>query len=248
VSFTKRFLTALAFLTRVPVGRASQTPEAIGRSASLFPVVGALLGFAEVMVLWMCRRAMPPALTATVLVLTGIVLTGALHLDGLADMTDGFGGGRTRDDVLRIMRDHQIGTYGAIALIMTVLLQISAIASLIERDVAARFLVAAPAVSRWAMVLLGRRLPYARTDAGLGRALTDHVRDRDVWESTALALAIAIVASQWSGLVSIGLTLAVTVAIGFVCRRRIGGVTGDTLGATAVLCETVVLVAAVAQS
>jgi adenosylcobinamide-GDP ribazoletransferase len=146
------------------------------------------------------------------------------------------------------MRDHQIGTYGAIALIMTVLLQISAIASLIERDVAGRFLVAAPALSRWAMVLLGRRLPYARSDAGLGRVLTDHVRDRDVWESTALAIAIAAVVARWSGLVSIALTLAVTVAIGCACWQRIGGVTGDTLGANAVLCETMVLVAAVAQS
>jgi adenosylcobinamide-GDP ribazoletransferase len=245
---TERLLTALAFLTRIPVRNASGTPEAIGRSASLFPVVGALLGFAEVIVLWMCRRAMPPTLTATVIVLSGIVLTGSLHLDGLADMTDGFGGGRTRDDTLRIMRDHQIGTYGAIALVMTVLLQISAIASLIERDVAGRFLVAAPALSRWAMVLLGRRLPYARPDAGLGRVLTDHVRDRDVWESTALAIVIATVVARWSGLVSIALTLAVTAAIGFVCWRRIGGVTGDTLGANAVLCETMVLVAAVAQS
>jgi cobalamin 5'-phosphate synthase/cobalamin synthase len=248
VLLTERFLTALAFLTRIPVRGANQTPEAIGRSASLFPAVGALIGFAEVIVLWVCRRAMPPALTAAAIVLTGIVLTGALHLDGLADMTDGFGGGRTRDDVLRIMRDHQIGTYGAIALIMTLLLQTSAIATLIERDVAGRFLVAAPAVSRWAMVLLGRRLPYARTDAGLGRALTDHVRDRDVWESTALALAIATVAGGWSGLVSVALTLAVTAAIAFVCWQRIGGVTGDTLGANAVLCETMVLVAAVAQS
>ena len=241
------FLTALAFLTRIPVRSAIWTPEAIGRSAAMFPVVGALVGVAEVLILWMCRRVMPPTLTATVIVLTGIVLTGALHLDGLADMADGFGGGRTRDDVLRIMRDHQIGTYGAIALIMTLLLQISAIASLIERDAAARFLVVAPAASRWAMVLLGRRLPYARPEPGLGRALTDHVRDREVWGSTVLVLVIATVVARWSGLVSLALTLPLTAGLGFVCWRRIGGVTGDTFGATAVLCETVVLVAAVVQ-
>jgi cobalamin 5'-phosphate synthase/cobalamin synthase len=242
------FLTALAFLTRIPVPNATCTPEAIGRSAAMFPVVGALVGAVEVLVLWMCRRAMPPTLTATLIVLTGIVLTGALHLDGLADMADGFGGGRTREDVLRIMRDHQIGTYGAIALIMTLLLQISAIASLIERDAAARFLVVAPTASRWAMVLLGRRLPYARPDAGLGRALTDHVHDREVWESTALALAITAGLARGSGIVSLALTLALTVGVGFVCWRRIGGVTGDTLGANAVLCETMIVMAAVAQS
>jgi adenosylcobinamide-GDP ribazoletransferase len=187
-------------------------------------------------------------MTAIIIVLTGIVLTGALHLDGLADMADGFGGGRTRDDVLRIMRDHQIGTYGAVALIMTMLLQISAIASLIQRDGAARFLVVAPAASRWAMVLLGRRLPYARPDAGLGRALTDHVRDYEVRASTALVLAITAVLARGSGVISLAVTLALTVGIGFICWRRIGGITGDTLGANAVLCETIVLVAAVAQS
>ena len=98
------------------------------------------------------------------------------------------------------------------------------------------------------MVLLGRRLPYARPDAGLGRALTDHVRDREVWESTALVLAITTVLARGSGIVSLALTLALTVGVGFVCWRRIGGVTGDTLGANAVLCETMILMAAVAQS
>ena len=242
------FLTALAFLTRIPVRNAACTPEAIGRSTVLFPMVGVVVGTVNVIILWGLRRALPSALTATLIVLTGILLTGALHFDGLADTADGFGGGRTRDDVLRIMRDHQIGTYGAIALIMTLLLQIVAIATLIERDVAGRFLVVAPAASRWAMVLLARRLPYARPDTGLGRALTDHVRDRHVWGSTALVLAIATIAARWSGIVSLTMTLAVTAGVGLVCWRRIGGVTGDTLGANAVLCETMVLLAAVAQS
>jgi cobalamin 5'-phosphate synthase/cobalamin synthase len=244
---TDRFLTAVAFLTRIPIRTATCTPEAIGRSTSLFPLVGALLGAAEVLVLWTCRRVMPPTLTAIMIVLTGILLTGALHLDGVADTADGFGGGRTRDDVLRIMRDHQIGTYGAIALIMMLLLEITAIANLVERNVAAPVLVVAPAASRWAMVLLGRRLPHARLDAGLGRALTDHVRNREVWGSTALVLAITIVATGASGIMSLALTLVVTVAVGFVCVRRIGGITGDTLGANAVLCEAIIFVAAVAQ-
>jgi adenosylcobinamide-GDP ribazoletransferase len=98
------------------------------------------------------------------------------------------------------------------------------------------------------MVLLGRRLAYARPDAGLGRALTDHVRNRDVWESTALALVITTVLGGWSGIVSLVVTLALTAGVGFVCWRRIGGVTGDALGANAVLCETMILIAAVVQT
>jgi cobalamin synthase len=98
------------------------------------------------------------------------------------------------------------------------------------------------------MVLMGRRLPYARPDAGLGRALSDHVRDREVWASTALVLIITTALVRGSGIVSLALTLVVTVGVGFMCWRRIRGITGDTLGANAVLCETVVLLAAVAQS
>jgi cobalamin 5'-phosphate synthase/cobalamin synthase len=238
----------VAFLTRIPVHQAPSTPEAIGRSASVFPLVGALVGIAQAIVLSLVRRALPPSVSATLVVITGILLTGALHLDGLADMADGFGGGRTRDDVLRIMRDHSIGTYGAIALIATLLLQIGTITSLIERDIVGRFLIVAPALSRWTMVLLGRRLPYARPDDGLGRALTDHVGTQDSWSATLFALVIAGGVAGWSGVWSLVVALAITLGMAFACRRRIGGVTGDTLGATAVLCETAILLVAVTRS
>jgi cobalamin 5'-phosphate synthase/cobalamin synthase len=248
-SLYDRWFTALAFLTRIPVREADATPEAIGRSTSLFPLVGAALGVVNLLVLWIVRRLLPSTLTATVMALTGILLTGALHFDGLADMADGFGGGRTRDDVLRIMRDHHIGTYGAIALVLTLLSQVVAIASLIERDIAGRAVIIAPTVSRWAMVVLAWRLPYARPEeAGLGRALTDHVRDRDVWGSTSLVLVIAVVVAGWSGIVSLGVTAMLTAGLGLVCWRRIGGLTGDTLGADAVLCETIVYIAAIVSS
>ncbi len=236
------FFTAVGFLTRIPVPRAPYAPEAIGRSTSLFPVVGAGLGVVNVLVLWIVQRAMPPTLAAPFIVLTGILLTGALHFDGLADMVDGFGGGRTRDDVLRIMRDHHIGTYATIALVMVLVLQIVAIGTLIERQAADRWLVLTPTGSRWAMVLLGWRLPYARADAGLGRAVTDYVRVRDVVGATIIAVAIVTVVAGWSGVVSLGVVLALTCVVGFSCWRRIGGVTGDTLGGNAVLCETVLLV------
>lgn len=200
------------------------------------------MGLANVVVLWVVQRAMPPALAAPLIVLTGILLTGALHFDGLADMADGFGGGRTRDDVLRIMRDHHIGTYATIAVVMALVLQIAAISTLIERHSADQWLVVAPTGSRWAMVLLGWRLPYARADAGLGRAITDYVRVRDVVGATIMAVAIVTVAAGWSGVLGLCVMVALSAAVAFVCWRRIGGVTGDTLGANAVLCETLVLV------
>jgi cobalamin 5'-phosphate synthase/cobalamin synthase len=270
--FIAPFFTALAFLTRVPVPNATCTPEAIGRAAGAFPVIGALAGLLSVAIFELTRAMpsnIPPTLIAVVIVLGGILLTGALHLDGLADTADGFGGGWTRDDVLRIMRDHQIGTFGALALIVTLLLQVVSIATLIERDAAGaiRALIAAPTVGRWGIVVLGRWLPYARSDGGLGRSVTDHVRQRELLLATALTLAIVLLASlltsgprigvaigvgfdpaSLAGAASLATTLIATGLFGSMCRRRIGGITGDTLGADAVLCETLALIVAVACS
>jgi cobalamin 5'-phosphate synthase/cobalamin synthase len=266
--FIAPFFTALAFLTRVPVPNATCTPDAIGRAAAVFPAIGALAGLLSIAIFEILRRTvMPPALIAVLIVLGGILLTGALHLDGLADTADGFGGGWTRDDVLRIMRDHQIGTFGALALIVTLLLQVVAIATLIERDaasglasgVASHALIVASTVGRWGIVVLGRWLPYARADAGLGRSVTDHVRNRELLVSTALTLAIVLLASLLTngpgpatgvitGLVSLAAAFVATGLFGWMCRRRIGGITGDTLGADAVLCETLALLVAVVCS
>ncbi len=259
--FVAPFFTALAFLTRVPVSDANGTPEAIGRAAGVFPVIGALAGLVSVAIFELLRRtALPPALIAALIVLGGILLTGALHFDGLADTADGFGGGWTKDDVLRIMRDHQIGTFGALALIMALLLQIVSMATLIERNAAGtlRALIVAPTVGRWGIVVLGRWLPYARADGGLGRSVTDHMRHRELFVATMLAFAIVLLSGLLTSgssvfaisnvclsLASLATALVATGLCGWMCRRRIGGITGDTLGANVVLCETLTLIVAV---
>ncbi len=246
------FFTALAFLTRVPVRNAVSTPEAIGRAAAVFPVIGALAGLLSVALLALLPRGLPPEVTAILIVLGGILLTGALHLDGLADTADGFGGGWTREDVLRIMRDHQIGTFGAVALIVALFLEVAAIASLIERNASGRALTGAltaaltgaPVAGRWSLVLLARWLPYARSGDGLGRTVTDYVGNREVTVATLLAVAITLMAAGPRGFVWLAASLVATGLFGWMCRRRIGGITGDTLGASAVLCETLTLVLA----
>src|SRR5262249_32846890 len=132
-SLVGSFLPAVGCLTRAPVGNLPATADAIGRSTALFPLVGAGLGVVNVIVLAAVTRALPPTLTAAVIVLIAILATGALHFDGLADMADGFGGGRTREDVLRIKRRHQIGTYRAIAVIIALVIPSAAVATLVAR-------------------------------------------------------------------------------------------------------------------
>lgn len=242
----KALLVATVFLTRIPLPIAADAAD-VGRAARWFPLVGAALGIVAAL----AARGMtgipslPPVLGALLLVGAGAWVTGAIHLDGLADMADGFGGGRTREEVLRIMRDPAIGSFGATVLLLVMGTKVAALATLLERHAAAPVLVAAPTLSRWTIVALSAWLPYARPEGGLGEAVT---RRRDAsglfWATTVTAV-VTMMALRVDGLILWTCVVFVMVALGYTARRRIGGVTGDVFGASVELTETAVLVAAV---
>jgi adenosylcobinamide-GDP ribazoletransferase len=237
---------ATAFLTRVPVRVVADAAD-VGRAVRWFPLVGTALGGAGALTAWVLHDliGMPPGLSALLLVGLGAWVTGAIHLDGLADMADGFGGGRTRDDVLRIMRDPVIGSFGAIALLLVIAMKARALTTLLERDAALRFLVAAPALSRWTIVGLAAWLPYARPEGGLGQAVTAERDPTGLLLATAITAVVTIAALGTHVLMSWALAALVMVALGRAARRRIGGVTGDVFGASVEMTETTVLVGAV---
>jgi adenosylcobinamide-GDP ribazoletransferase len=234
----RSLLAAIAFLTRIPVGRwIDFGRDDVARSAAWFPAVGALLGGLECLAAWLLCPHLPAAVTAALLVALDMLLTGALHYDGLADSADGFGGGKDRDDVLRIMRDHAIGSYGGVALVLAVGMKIAALAALLKGSAWPLALIAAPLLGRWAIVLLSAALPYARATAsvvvGMGRKAL-------AWGTllTALALAAGRDPRLW---IAAAVVLLLTACLGLYCRRKIGGITGDTLGAGAELAEIAVL-------
>ncbi len=187
-------------------------------------------------------------MTAVMIVIIDAWLTGAMHFDGLADTADGFGGGRTREDVLRIMRDHAIGAYGAVAIGLTIALKIAAIAALaglVDRGDALAGLLLAPVLGRWSAVALGSTQSYARPredDSGSVGSPTRFIGRTELLIATVIAGGIAALVSRWLGSAAIALVAAVVMAWGWWCRRRIGGVTGDTLGAGIEISECVVLV------
>ena len=130
----KSFPAAIAFLTRVPVGRGAAFDAAdVGHSAGWFPVVGILLGGLYCGAAAALKAHLPVGVVAVVLVLLDALATGALHYDGLADSADGFGGGKNREDVLRIMREHAIGSYGGLALVIAVALKLAAYDALLGK-------------------------------------------------------------------------------------------------------------------
>lgn len=244
-----RLLVATAFLTRIPVPIPSPLDaKAIGRSSVLFPAVGLLVGAVQAGVAMLLLQRLPDTIVAVLVVAVGVLLTGALHLDGLADTADGFGGGKDREHTLRIMRDHAIGTYGAAAVTLSIVLKVAAIASITMLGTPGLlWMILAPALGRCAPVLLGRFLPYARPEGGLGQSVTGGATgNAEVAGASAISVAAAGLLAGWNGAGAVALALAVVILFGAFCRRKLGGVTGDTLGASVELVEAAVLVAAVA--
>lgn len=236
----------MAFLTRVPVPVVAGAVD-VGRAARWFPLIGGLLGGASALIAWTMTEVMafPAALTATLIVGLGAWATGAIHLDGLADTVDGFGGGRDREQVLRIMRDPLIGSYGTTALVFIIGVKVTATAALLDRGAALPFVVAAPAISRWTISALAAWLPYARSEEGLGKAVT-HARDAvGLVVATAVTALIAIGALCVDAFVVWAFATLTAVWIARTARRRIGGVTGDVFGASVELTETSVLLCGV---
>jgi cobalamin 5'-phosphate synthase/cobalamin synthase len=217
-----------------------------GRAARWFPLVGAGLGGITAVAAWgLDLAAAPPPLAAWLLVGFCAWITGGLHLDGLADVADGFGGGRSREDVLRIMRDPSIGAFGATALLVLLGIKAGALTALLERDAAIPVLVAAPVLARWTAVALGTWLPSARPDGGLGDTVTRSAGWVGLVVASSVTAAVVVAALRVDGLVLWILAALVTAALGRAARRRIGGVTGDVFGAGVELTETTVLVGAV---
>jgi cobalamin 5'-phosphate synthase/cobalamin synthase len=234
-------LAGIAFLTRVPVPAQPPFDAAdLGKAAMLFPLVGALLGAAQAAAVWLLAPHLPAIVVAALAMVAGVLLTGALHLDGLGDSADGFGGGKTREDALRIMRDHAVGAFGVVAIALTLAVKLAALSALIARGEALFALVLAAALGRWTAVPLARFWPYARREeSGVGEALTRHVGPAELLGATLLAAALA----WWlHGLVALAAVAALTLASGVACARKLGGVTGDTMGATCELAEALALV------
>lgn len=229
----KRLLAAVAFLTRFPI-RTAFTTEDVGRAALFFPLVGAGIGLVQLGVWTFAGQHLTGWLTATLVVASSAWLTRALHLDGLADFVDGLGGGRTRDDVLRIMKDSRIGAFGAIALVLGLCTKIAAVEGLGSAEA----LIVAPALSRWTPVALGYALPYARPGAS---APAGHVGQFELVGATVIAAGLVALVGQW---MLAGVVVIVSGVVGLIAMRRIGGVTGDVLGANIELAETAALVVA----
>ena len=237
---------ALAFLTRVPLGARLPLDAAdVARGAPFFPLVGAAAGAATAGTLVLLAGALGPLLAAALALAAGTLLTGAMHLDALADTADAHGA-PTRARALEIMRDHATGAYGTAAIALDLVIRVAALAELATGN-GWRGIVAAAALARAVPLALACSLPYARGEAaGLGRMLTDLLTRRRAAAGIAAAVAIAALLLGLGTLPLLAIAVAATAYLRRAFRRRFGGVTGDTLGASIEVAETLMLVLAAA--
>jgi adenosylcobinamide-GDP ribazoletransferase len=242
-----QFLLATAVLTRLPVAVSAPEEGAVAAASWAFPAVGAGIGMIAAMVLFLASvfglGEAPSALLA--LVAAGF-LTGALHEDGLADTADGFGGGHGRDEKLAIMRDSRQGTYGILALILSIGLRAAALASIAGPIDAGLALIAAHAASRAFLPPAMRWLRPARDD-GLGAAAGTPSAARTLVAVAVGAFVALGMLGPLRGAVAFALSGIAVAATAALARRQIGGYTGDVLGAFQQIGEIVMLLAAAAR-
>ncbi len=239
---------AAAFLTRLPLGRPAPLPGALAQASWAFPVVGAAIG------LWggvaygiALSLGLPTAAAALLAVLATALATGALHEDGLADTADGLGGGRDREQALAIMRDSRSGAFGVLALVFSVGLRAAALAVFVAAGPAIAALIAAHAGGRGLLPLVLRALEPARAD-GLG-ATAGRPEAGMAWSAAAIAAVVAVLAlGLGRGLLALLLAGLAAALLASLARRRLGGYTGDVLGAIEQGGETAMLLVAAAWS
>jgi adenosylcobinamide-GDP ribazoletransferase len=231
----KPLLAALQFLTICPVPSRFQCGEQeLRRSVAFFPVVGLLLGGALAALDYGVGFVLPVLPASVVVIIAMLVVSGALHMDGLADTADGFLSSRKRERILEIMKDSRTGPMGAIAVVCVIVLKVAALVSV---GGATRWAVVVlmPLAGRCALVVQMSVLSYARPEGGLASAF-----GKPRW-AVAVALPVLLATAWWTartmGLAAAGLSVLVTLLFSFWCRRKIGGFTGDTLGAACELAE-----------
>ena len=233
-------LTAFQALTRIPVPslRKAPDPATIARSAVFYPLVGAVIGLAG----WGFHSLLDDYVPRAILMLGVLVLwaflTGGLHEDGLADTFDGIGGRTTRDEILTVMKDSRIGTYGTLALVFVSLIRWQSLTLMPAAETAFALVMSQVFPRAGAVVLAWRAGPAT---PGSGGALAESLRGSHVALTVVLAALLGIPWLGWQTAAAAGLCLLVVLALGVYFRRKIGGVTGDCLGTAVLLQEVAIL-------
>ena len=235
------------FFTRLPLpSLPALLPDDEHRATAYWPLVGAGIGAAVAGACWLAAQALPAGAAVGLALAAGILLTGALHEDGFADVCDGLGGGHTRERALEIMRESRLGVYGVIGLVMLIGLKWQAMTSLPPAALPGA-LIAAHTLSRGGALAMTLALPYARSDGRTAQRMSIRPDTRRAGFAACSLLALFLLApAAWPACLAAAASVWASCFLWF--RRRLGGYSGDCLGATQQLGEAAILLAALAAT
>ena len=244
----KPLLTAIGFLTVLPVGRWGAQPtvdaDAFSRSMAWFPVVGLLQGVFLAGVAYTLSLALPLPVVSAIVIALLAVTNGGLHLDGFIDTVDGLAGGATPGERLRVMKDTAAGAVGVAAVVILLITKYAVLVSL-PADCLYVYLILFPVVGRFAIVPLGAWAPYARSEGGLGAVFDGAGRAALPWATVFTVLLVAVLSGS-AGLFATAVVVMATVVSAIFFIRRLGGVTGDVYGFHSEISEVLFLISAIA--
>ena len=240
-------LTALHFLTTIPLlPKRNFSDEEFGRAVSFFPLVGAIIGGILAGIYYVMVFFFPDFVIAALILGFWLLLTGALHLDGLLDSVDGLLGGYDQDSRLKIMKDQRVGAFGFAAGASLLLLKFAMLVSILTSQQAIPALLLTPTIARWNLSIAIAAFPYAR-ERGLGRGVKNFTTWKQVVLATVTALLMALLVSQWMGMIVMGISVLIVWLCAQFSIQRISGLTGDVYGAIVEIIEAVVLLLFVFQ-
>jgi adenosylcobinamide-GDP ribazoletransferase len=232
-------VVAFQFLTRIPMPPIAFKPDSLSRATKFFPLVGLVVGSGAVVLQKLLRFHMNPSLLALVVLIYLVLITGSLHEDGIADAADGFGGGRSREQILAIFRDSRIGSYGATALVLSLLARYLLLASLPLEHFAA-YVISSQVLCRWSSLPLSYFLSPAREQDGQGARIAKLTSLASLIFGSIFGLAVVTTALRRSAAAPVLVAIFIVVMSGWFYARELGGVTGDCFGATSQLTEIAV--------
>lgn len=235
----EELLVAFQFLTRLPISYIPYQPDSLSRSAKFFPVVGLVIGFGASLLQHILTPHLDRALVALLVLTVLVLITGGLHEDALADTADAFGGGWNREQVLMILRDSRVGSFGALALVLSVLARFLLL-SIVPVNRFTALVVSAHVLCRWTTLPMSYFLQPARESEGQGGRIAQKISPISLLIGTLLSFAIVLYLMRSEFWIPIVAALVITALSGLYYFCRIGGVTGDCFGATNQLTEIAV--------
>lgn len=236
------FVEAVRFLSIFPVPGESK-PESLGRATAFFPLIGLIFGLILFLVDWFLLLILPEQISNIFLILVLLILSGGIHLDGLADTCDGLFSGKGREETLKIMKDSHIGTFGVVAIALILLLKVSLLSSL-SGEVRVATLIAMPVFARFSTAFAAMLFGAAK-EKGLGKFFSTGVGAIELVIASLTTVIVAVFLFRFQALpMLLGLVMFVLIT-SLLISRRIGGMTGDTYGALIELTESLALLLAV---